>query len=148
MPRRGVHQDHRRCLRADQVANPTTAGDLVLPLLQLRTLPFSTAWRPRSYTGLGDDLQRKREILSAGLTEAGFEVFRPAGTYFITTDITPLGEKDGLTFCRTLPKRCGVVAIPNAVFYDDPDAGRSQVRFTFCKQDDVLQEAATRLQRW
>jgi N-succinyldiaminopimelate aminotransferase len=100
------------------------------------------------YTGLRDDLQRKREILCAGLTEAGFEVFRPAGTYFITTDITPLGEKDGLAFCRTLPERCGVVAIPNAVFYDDPDAGRSQVRFAFCKQDDVLQEAATRLQRW
>ncbi|MCW2872670.1 pyridoxal phosphate-dependent aminotransferase [Actinacidiphila oryziradicis] len=100
------------------------------------------------YTGLRDDLRRKREILSAGLTEAGFELFRPAGTYFITTDITPFGEKDGLAFCRTLPERCGVVAIPNAVFYDDPDAGRSQVRFAFCKQDKVLQEAAARLQRW
>jgi N-succinyldiaminopimelate aminotransferase len=100
------------------------------------------------YTGLRDDLRRKREILSAGLAEAGFEVFRPAGTYFITTDITPFSEKDGLAFCRTLPERCGVVAIPNAVFYDDQDAGRSQVRFAFCKQEDVLQEAATRLQRW
>ncbi|TKA11268.1 pyridoxal phosphate-dependent aminotransferase [Actinacidiphila oryziradicis] len=100
------------------------------------------------YTGLRDNLRRKRDILSAGLTEAGFELFRPAGTYFITTDITPFGEKDGLAFCRTLPERCGVVAIPNAVFYDDPDAGRSQVRFAFCKQDKVLQEAAARLQRW
>jgi N-succinyldiaminopimelate aminotransferase len=104
---------------------------------------------PDSYfTGLRDDLRRKRDILSAGLTEAGFQVFRPAGTYFITTDVTLLGEKDGLAFCRSLPERCGVVAIPNAVFYDDPDAGRSQVRFAFCKQDKVLQEAAARLQRW
>jgi N-succinyldiaminopimelate aminotransferase len=100
------------------------------------------------YTGLRDDLRRKREILSTGLTEAGFAVFRPAGTYFITTDITPFGEKDGLAFCRTLPERCGVVAIPNAVFYDDQDAGRSQVRFAFCKQAEVLQEASARLQRW
>jgi N-succinyldiaminopimelate aminotransferase len=100
------------------------------------------------YTGLRDDLRRKREILSAGLAEAGFEVFRPSGTYFVTTDITPFGEKDGLAFCRTLPERCGVVAIPNAVFYDNKDAGRSQVRFAFCKKDEVLQEASARLQRW
>ncbi|MEV6079788.1 aminotransferase, partial [Streptomyces sp. NPDC052069] len=71
--------------------------------------------------------------------------YRPRGTYFITTDITPFGEKDAYAFCRALPERCGVVAIPNSVFYDDPDAGRSQVRFTFCKKDDVLREAVDRL---
>ena len=76
---------------------------------------------------------------------AGFEVYRPQGTYFITTDITPLGDKDAFAFCRALPERCGVVAVPNSVFYDDPDAGRSQVRFAFCKRDDVLHEAAARL---
>ncbi|UXY28873.1 pyridoxal phosphate-dependent aminotransferase [Streptomyces sp. HUAS TT20] len=93
------------------------------------------------------DHRRKRDLLGDGLRAAGFEVYQPQGTYFITTDITPLGEKDALAFCRTLPERCGVVAIPNSVFYDDPDAGRSQVRFAFCKKDDVLHEAADRLQR-
>ncbi|MEY9871053.1 N-succinyldiaminopimelate aminotransferase [Streptacidiphilus sp. MAP12-33] len=93
------------------------------------------------------DLTRKRDLLDAGLRAAGFQVYEPQGTYFITTDIAPLGEKDGLEFCRTLPERCGVVAIPNSVFYDDKEAGRTQVRFTFCKQDAVLEEAATRLQR-
>ena len=93
------------------------------------------------------DLRRKRDLLSDGLRAAGFEVYQPQGTYFITTDITPFGEKDAYAFCRTLPERCGVVAIPNSVFYDDPDAGRSQVRFTFCKKDDVLQAAAGRLGR-
>jgi N-succinyldiaminopimelate aminotransferase len=39
------------------------------------------------------------------------------------------------------------VAVPNAVFYDDKQAGRSQVRFAFCKRDDVLAEAADRLGR-
>ncbi|MFJ6617476.1 pyridoxal phosphate-dependent aminotransferase [Kitasatospora sp. NPDC091335] len=93
------------------------------------------------------DLLRKRDLLVDGLTAAGFRAFTPEGTYFVTTDITPLGEKDGIEFCRSLPGRCGVVAIPNAVFYDDVDAGRSLVRFTFCKKDEVLQEAVARLRR-
>ncbi|MFJ9522383.1 pyridoxal phosphate-dependent aminotransferase [Kitasatospora sp. NPDC101801] len=93
------------------------------------------------------DHLRKRDLLAEGLVAAGFEVFRPQGTYFITTDITPLGETDGLEFCRKLPERCGVVAIPNVVFYDDTEAGRSQVRWAFCKRDDVLAEAVARLRR-
>ncbi|MFB6715730.1 MULTISPECIES: pyridoxal phosphate-dependent aminotransferase [unclassified Streptomyces] len=93
------------------------------------------------------DLRRKRDLLGDGLRAAGFEVYEPQGTYFITTDISLFGEKDAYAFCRTLPERCGVVAVPNSVFYDTPDAGRSQVRFTFCKRDDVLQEAVDRLRR-
>jgi N-succinyldiaminopimelate aminotransferase len=103
--------------------------------------------------GLGDDyfrtfasdLREKRDRLCAGLREAGFEVFVPQGTFFITTDITPLGESDGMEFCRRLPERCGVVAIPNIVFYDDKEAGRSLVRFAFCKRLDVIDEAVSRL---
>ncbi|MBQ0827454.1 pyridoxal phosphate-dependent aminotransferase [Streptomyces tagetis] len=92
------------------------------------------------------DHRRKRDLLGDGLRAAGFEVYQPQGTYFITTDITPLGEKDAYAFCRALPERCGVVAVPNSVFYDNPEAGRSQVRFTFCKREDVLAEATSRLQ--
>ncbi|MFD7504204.1 pyridoxal phosphate-dependent aminotransferase [Streptomyces sp. NPDC059850] len=99
------------------------------------------------FTGFREGLRAKRDILADGLTEAGFEVFRPQGTYFITTDVAALGEKDGIALCRSLPERCGVVAVPNAVFYDDPDAGRSQVRFAFCKREDVLREAVARLRR-
>lgn len=93
------------------------------------------------------DMLRKRDLLATGLTEAGFTVFRPQGTYFITTDIRPLGETDGFAFCRALPERAGVVAIPNAVFYDHREAGAPFVRFAFCKKDDVLTEATARLQR-
>jgi N-succinyldiaminopimelate aminotransferase len=93
------------------------------------------------------DMRAKRDLLGDGLRAAGFTVYQPQGTYFITTDITPFGEKDGYAFCHALPERCGVVAIPNSVFYDDPDAGRSQVRFAFCKRKDVLSEAADRLRR-
>ncbi|MGW1754540.1 pyridoxal phosphate-dependent aminotransferase [Streptomyces mirabilis] len=91
------------------------------------------------------DMLAKRDVLAAGLTEAGFKVFQPAGTYFITTDIRSLGESDGFAFCRALPERAGVVAIPNAVFYDHREAGAPFVRFAFCKRTEVLEEAAKRL---
>ncbi|MEU3095761.1 pyridoxal phosphate-dependent aminotransferase [Streptomyces sp. NPDC006967] len=91
------------------------------------------------------DMLAKRDLLAGGLERAGFKVFRPAGTYFITTDIRPLGETDGFAFCRSLPERCGVVAIPNAVFYDHREQGAPFVRFAFCKQTGVLEEAASRL---
>ncbi|MBJ3805700.1 pyridoxal phosphate-dependent aminotransferase [Streptomyces flavofungini] len=106
---------------------------------------------PESYfTGIREDLRAKRDLLSAGLTAAGFEVYRPQGTYFITTDIRPLGEDrshggDGFAFCRALPERAGVVAIPNAVFYDHRDAGAPFVRFAFCKRTEVLADAVERL---
>ncbi len=101
---------------------------------------------PDSYfSTLRDDLRRKRDLLMGGLREAGFEVYQPDGAYFITTDAAALGGADGLAFCRELPARAGVVAIPNAVFYDDRAQGASQIRFTFCKRDAVLTEAAERL---
>src|ERR1039457_7120460 len=97
------------------------------------------------YAGISADLRGKRDLLCAGLAGAGFEVSPPAGTYFVTTDIRPLGEPDGIEFCRELPRRAGVVAIPSAVFYDDAEAGRTQVRFAFCKKEEVLREALARL---
>jgi N-succinyldiaminopimelate aminotransferase len=93
------------------------------------------------------DMRDKRELLADGLEQAGFKVFRPAGTYFITTDIRPLGETDGFAFCRTLPERAGVVAIPNTVFYDHKEAGAPYVRFAFCKRTEVLADAAERLRK-
>ncbi|MGW2955930.1 pyridoxal phosphate-dependent aminotransferase [Streptomyces eurythermus] len=100
------------------------------------------------YTGLREDLRAKRDLLSSGLEQAGFTVHRPQGTYFVTADIRPLGEEDGAAFCLALPQRCGVVAVPTSVFYDDPEEGRSLVRFAFCKQDSVLNEAVKRLAHW
>ncbi|MEU8567060.1 pyridoxal phosphate-dependent aminotransferase [Streptomyces pathocidini] len=99
------------------------------------------------FTAFRDDLRDKRDLLSAGLADAGFTVFRPTGTYFVTADIRPLGESDGLSFCRALPERAGVVAIPNAVFYDHREAGAPYVRFAFCKRVEVLADAAERLRK-
>jgi N-succinyldiaminopimelate aminotransferase len=98
-----------------------------------------------AFTTLATDLREKRDRLSRGLADAGLTVFPSHGTYFVTTDIRALGERDGLAFCRALPARCGVVAVPNVVFYDDRDAGRPLVRFAFCKRLDVIDEAVARL---
>jgi len=91
------------------------------------------------------ELEAKRDRLCAGLAAAGLDVFEPAGTYFVTADIRPLGFEDGRAFCRELPGRAGVVAVPTVVFYDDEEAGRPLVRFAFCKRDAVIDEAAARL---
>ena len=108
---------------------------------------------PDSYfAAFSADMLAKRDVLAAGLAAAGFEVFRPAGTYFVTTDIRPLGPElsqngDGFAFCRALPELAGVVAIPNAVFYDHREEGAPFVRFAFCKRVGVLEEAVDRLKK-
>jgi N-succinyldiaminopimelate aminotransferase len=96
---------------------------------------------------LRDDLQAKRDRLSEGLVDAGFGVYRSEGTYFICTDVRGLGYDDGIEFCRALPQRVGVVAVPVQVFVDDPAPWRHLVRFAFCKRDEVLDEAVGRLRR-
>ncbi|MFP8942620.1 pyridoxal phosphate-dependent aminotransferase [Streptomyces fenghuangensis] len=124
---------------AKQYLTYVSAGPFQYAVAEALALPDSY------YTELREDLRAKRDLLADGLTRAGFEVFRPAGTYFVTTDIRPLGESDGVAFCRALPERCGVVAVPNAVFYDHAAQGAHFVRFAFCKREEVLREAVERL---
>ena len=104
---------------------------------------------PDSYfTEFGAAMQARRDRLMPGLQSAGFVVYPTSGTYFITVDIRPLRpDGDGLAFCRELPYHCGVVAIPNEVFYANKHEGRHLVRFAFCKQFEVLDEAVERLKR-
>ena len=93
-----------------------------------------------------EDMRVKRDCLSQGLEKAGLTTFTPQGTYFVTADIEKLGYKDGKQFCLDLPVQCGVVAVPNVVFYDNKDLGSTLIRFAFCKKLDVLEEAVERLQ--
>ena len=93
------------------------------------------------------DMQAKRDLLCDGLADLGFRVTVPEGTYFATTDVRPIGYVDGWAFCRDLPFRAKVVAIPHEVFHDDPEAGKPYVRWAFCKRPEVLQTALDRLAR-
>jgi N-succinyldiaminopimelate aminotransferase len=100
---------------------------------------------------LRDSLQARRDRLAGGLTDIGFKVLDSAGTYFLCADPRPLGYDDSTAFCAALPEQVGVAAIPMTAFCD-PDADdwatwNHLVRFTFCKRDDTLDEAISRLGR-
>ncbi len=102
---------------------------------------------------LGDDyfatatatLRGRRDRLCDGLAALGWSLARPQATYFAVVDIRQFGEEDGRSFCRALVADPGVAAIPTEVFYDDKEAGRPLVRFAFCKQAEVIDEAVRRL---
>ena len=139
------------------VSGPATAVAAVRAVKQFLTYVGSGPLQPAVAVGLGlgdevyaalaSSLARKRDLLCAGLADAGLAVSRPAGTYFVIADVAALGALDALTFCHELPARAGVVGVPVSVFHDDPDAARTLVRFAFCKQDEVLVEAVRRLAR-
>lgn len=109
-------------------------------------------------SGLRADLSRGREFLGGVLCECGFEVFMPAGAYFIVVDWTNstaggkgrLGDRfaDDLAFCRYLTGEVGVAAIPPSVFYEHKEQGRPLARFAFCKKMETLEKAAERLRKW
>ncbi|HXD60046.1 MAG TPA: aminotransferase class I/II-fold pyridoxal phosphate-dependent enzyme [Thermoleophilaceae bacterium] len=98
---------------------------------------------------LAASLAEKRDLLSAGLRAAGFDVFPTAGTYFLTADARPLGFEDAVALCERLPLEAGVVAIPTSAFTADPiDRTRSLLRFAFCKRREVLEDAIARIGAW
>jgi N-succinyldiaminopimelate aminotransferase len=96
---------------------------------------------PTYLEGLRGDLRAKRDRLCAGLSAAGLAPLVPAGTYFVNVD----AGAEATAFCRALVERCGVVAIPTSVFYDDATVAPTLVRFAFCKRYEVIAEASRRL---
>jgi len=130
---------------AKQFLTYTSAAPLQLAIARGLAMP------PEAFGGFAAELRTKRDLFCDGLAALGYEVYRPAATYFATTDITPVAP--GLRaadFCLALAERCGVVTIPSTVFYDPaaPGAGATLVRWAFCKRDDVLRDALARLASW
>ncbi|RKN11609.1 aminotransferase class I/II-fold pyridoxal phosphate-dependent enzyme [Streptomyces radicis] len=90
-------------------------------------------------------LTTHRDMLATGLRAAGLSPYRADAGYFLQADIRPWGFTDGLRFCRELPGRAGVVAIPTSAFQQGVDTTPWLVRFSFCKREDSLTEAVARL---
>ena len=137
------------------VCAPAQLVGAVRTVKQFLTYVNGAPFQPAIATALGDtgtgagtgavaalaaQLQRQRDLLCDGLSGLGFDVVRPQATYFATVDL----PGDAVEFCRELPHRVGVVAIPSSVFYDSV-AGARYVRFAFCKRPEVLTEALVRL---
>lgn len=120
------------------------------PNLQ-RAVAFGLNKDEQYFRDLAGDMARKRDILSAGLRGVGLEVLPCDGSYFVMADITPLANGlDDVAFARMLTEEAGVTTIPASAFYD-PSNGTPPthlVRFAFCKQESVLQEAVARIERW
>ncbi|TDC82863.1 putative succinyldiaminopimelate transaminase DapC [Micromonospora sp. KC606] len=137
------------------VCGPAALVDAVRKVKQYLTFASGPAFQAAVALGLVAEqhwvraqaarLQASRDRLRAGLAAAGLAPYVCQGTYFLQADIRPLGVTDGVRFCRELPHRAGIAAIPSAVFYDNPADGLSAVRFVFCKRPEVLDEAAGRL---
>ncbi|GAA5199435.1 aminotransferase class I/II-fold pyridoxal phosphate-dependent enzyme [Microbacterium jejuense] len=139
------------------ISGPAPLVDAVLAVKQFLTYVNGSAFQPAIATGLrlgdaffraiADTLRAKRDLLGTGLRAAGFEVSTPAGSYFTVVDAAALGAVDAADFCRALPERAGVVAIPLTAFVTPERRGEyaTLVRFAACKRVEVLEEAASRL---
>jgi aminotransferase len=99
------------------------------------------------YHQLAADYTRRRDLLLGILEQAGFRCFRPSGAYYIMTDIASFGFGKDTEFVTHLIRDIGVAAVPGSSFFQDPADGAQLVRFTFCKKEETLQEAARRLSR-
>ena len=97
------------------------------------------------YKKLAADYQRRRDVLLEMLDRHHFTVYKPLGAYYIMTDIGAFGFSDDVEFARYLVREVGVAAVPGSSFYKNGAAGRTKLRFCFCKKDETLQEADRRL---
>lgn len=124
----------------------TFVGATPLQPAVAHALAHEQAW----VLAMRDALQGKRDLLSTALADAGLRVHASEATYFVCADASPLGITDAAALCRELPARIGVAAVPVSAFCDATTAARAPwrqlMRFAFCKRDDVLAEAARRLQ--
>jgi aminotransferase len=106
------------------------------------------------YDKLAATYTEKRARLLKILTRAGFIVFKPRGAYYIMTDISRFPDPDpvrfpaatrDVRFSKYLVEEIGVATVPGSSFYNDPNDGATQVRFTFCKKEETLAAAEQRL---
>jgi N-succinyldiaminopimelate aminotransferase len=110
---------------------------------------MATALRAETdyYTNLTNFYQANRDFVVEMLADAGLNPIIPTGTYFALADISELGFENDVEFCRYLAREVGVVAIPPGAFYHNPADGAGMARFAFCKTRDVLEQAASRLEK-
>jgi aminotransferase len=97
------------------------------------------------YFDLAASYRRRRDMLLEILERHQFVCHRPYGAYYIMTDIGHFGFADDVAFARFLVKEIGVAAVPGSSFYRNAAAGRTKLRFCYCKKDETLAEADARL---
>lgn len=141
------------------VTGPADLIDAVLAVKQFLTYTSGTPFQSAVavgldlpdafFTGIAATLRAKRDLLGDGLRAAGFGVSVAAGSYFTVADAAPFlaPDEDAADFCRALPERAVVVAIPLTAFASPAHRAdyRTLVRFAACKRTEVIAEASARL---
>lgn len=97
------------------------------------------------YAGMAREYLERRDILYAGLRDAGFRCSPPEGAYYIMADFSALSDLDDVAFSKFMASDCGVAPVPGSSFYNRREDGDKLVRFAFCKQADTLHQAVARL---
>jgi N-succinyldiaminopimelate aminotransferase len=97
------------------------------------------------YRQLAADYQARRDFMVGTLAACGLKPTKPAGSFFILTDISPFRPADGREFCNELARSLGVVPVPTDTLYLNQHYGERIVRFTFCLRRETLERAAERL---
>ncbi|MCY4400444.1 MAG: aminotransferase class I/II-fold pyridoxal phosphate-dependent enzyme [Gemmatimonadetes bacterium] len=97
------------------------------------------------YDAIARDYLERRDILYAGLRDAGFRCNPPEGAYYIMADFSGLSSLDDTAFSHYLARECGVAPVPGSSFYNSAEDGRKLVRFAFCKQAGTLERAVARM---
>jgi aminotransferase len=100
---------------------------------------------PQYYLDLQRDYRERRDVLLRALEAVGFRCFKPAGAYYIMTDIAGFGFPDDAAFALHLVQEVGVAAVPGSSFYHRPQDGHTKLRFAFPKRLETLHAAARRL---
>ena len=103
------------------------------------------------YEQLQARYQQARNLLFATLQEAGFDVSLPQGSYYIIAGTERLlerfGVQDDFSFSLKLIDLAGVATVPGSSFYAQPEKGKNQVRFAFCKKLETLEKVRVNLKR-
>ncbi len=89
----------------------------------------------------------KRNLILSVIDSSGLKGLVPQGTYFALADFTDVFDGTPLEFTRYLIKEIGVACIPPESLYSPQHAhlGQKYVRFSFCKDDNMLLLARERL---
>jgi len=99
------------------------------------------------YDDLARDYRRRRDILCAGLKQAGFKCQPPQGAYYVIADFSDLSDLPDDKFAEWLTIEHGVATVPGSSFCSRPELGRDWIRFAFCKTEDMLKAAVDKLAR-
>ncbi len=86
---------------------------------------------------------RNRELMMAGLAEAGLATMAPPdGAFYVYADVSDYTD-DALAFSQQILAEAGVAVTPGLDF--DPEAGHHWLRFSYARSTADIEEGLTRL---